>query len=282
MTDKPTEGTEATAEIVEVSPALAETWLSRNPNNRNLRRPVVDGYARDMEAGRWRLNGETLKFSADGQLYDGQHRLNAIVQAGATVPMVIVRGLTPDVMPTVDAGAKRTYSDALKLTGEENTATLAAVCRRAVMWERGMRTNTGAIRPTPLEMDDWLTRHPEIRNSADLANRLASRERLPASVIGLCHWLSANSTATQRRPSSCASQTATASPPPTPSPSSATASPGYDCPADASTRPRASHRPSAHGTPTATARPAPSYRCRGVGSRTKTSQCRGEDGRNAS
>ncbi|MCH1867094.1 hypothetical protein [Nocardioides sp. CFH 31398] len=177
------------AEIVDVSPALAETWLSRNPNNRNLRRPVVDGYARDMEAGRWRLNGETLKFSADGQLYDGQHRLNAIVQSGATVPMVVVRGLTPDVMPTVDAGAKRTYSDALKLTGEENTATLAAVCRRAVMWERGMRTNTGAIRPTPLEMDDWLTRHPEIRNSADLANRLASRERLPASVIGLCHWL---------------------------------------------------------------------------------------------
>ncbi|WP_299057937.1 hypothetical protein [uncultured Nocardioides sp.] len=193
MTDQPTPAgypaAEPAVEIVEVSPALAETWLSRNPNNRNLRRPVVDGYARDMEAGRWRLNGETVKFSADGQLFDGQHRLNAIVQAGATVPMVIVRGLTPDVMPTVDAGAKRTYSDALKLTGEENTATLAAVCRRAVMWERGMRTNTGAIRPTPLEMDDWLTRHPEIRNSADLANRLASRERLPASVIGLCHWL---------------------------------------------------------------------------------------------
>lgn len=103
--------------------------------------------------------------------------------------MVVVRGLTPDVMPTVDAGAKRTYSDALKLAGEENTATLAAVCRRAVMWERGMRTNTGAIRPTPLEMDDWLARNPEIRTSAELANRLASRERLPASVIGLCHWL---------------------------------------------------------------------------------------------
>ncbi|WP_344008681.1 hypothetical protein [Nocardioides lentus] len=130
-----------------------------------------------------------MKFSADGKLLDGQQRLTALVQAQISTPMVVVRGLTPDVMPTVDAGAKRNYSDALKLTGEENTATLAAVCRRAVMWERGMRTNTGAIRPTPLEMDDWLARNPEIRTSAELANRLASRERLPASVIGLCHWL---------------------------------------------------------------------------------------------
>jgi hypothetical protein len=178
-----------TVEIVEVSPELAESWLSKNPNNRNLRRSVVDGYARDMSAERWALNGETVKFAADGHLFDGQHRLNAIIVSGTTVPMVVVRGLSPDVMPTVDAGAKRSYSDALKLQGEDNTSTLAAVARRAVMWERGMRTNTGAIRPTPLEMNDFLERHPEIRTSADLASRLASRESLPASVYGLCHFL---------------------------------------------------------------------------------------------
>ncbi|GAB6983540.1 hypothetical protein [Nocardioides pyridinolyticus] len=184
-----------TVEIVEVSPATAEEWLSKNPNNRNLRRPVVDSYARDMSAGHWHLNGETVKFSTSGELFDGQHRLHAIVASGATVPMVVVRGLSPDVMPTVDAGAKRTYSDALKLQGEENTSTLAAVARRAVMWDRGMKTNTGAIKPTPLEMNDFLERHPEIRASAELAARLASRESLPASVYGLCHWLFAQTDA---------------------------------------------------------------------------------------
>lgn len=178
-----------TVEIVDVTPELAETWLSRNTNNRNVRRAVVDAYARDIESGRWRLNGETIKFGPGGQLLDGQHRLSAIVQADAAVAMVVVRGLADDVMPTVDTGAKRSYADALKLSGEDNTSTLAAVVRRAVMWERGMRTNTGAIRPTALEMDDFLERHPEIRSSADLASRLASRERLPASVIGLCHFL---------------------------------------------------------------------------------------------
>ncbi len=177
------------AEIVEVTPQLAETWLSRNLNNRNMRRAVVDSYCRDIEAGRWRLNGETIKFGPNGVLLDGQHRLSAVVQAGATIPMVVVRNLSDDVMATVDVGAKRSYADALKLAGEDNTPTLAAVVRRAVLWERGMRTNTGAIKPTALEMDDFLHRHPEIRTSADLASRLASRERLPASVIGLCHYL---------------------------------------------------------------------------------------------
>ncbi|MFW6869214.1 hypothetical protein ACOACQ_17635 [Nocardioides sp. CPCC 206347] len=176
-------------EIVDVTPELAETWLSRNPNNRNIRRAVVDGYARDIEAGRWRLNGETIKFGPRGQLLDGQHRLSAVAQTGVTIPMVVVRDLADDVMATVDTGAKRSYADALKLAGEENTSTLAAVVRRAVMWERGMRTNSGAIRPTALEMDDFLERNPGIRASADLASRLASRERLPASVIGLCHFL---------------------------------------------------------------------------------------------
>ncbi len=184
-----------TVEILDVDPHLAETWLARNPNNRNLRKAVVEGYARDMAAGRWRLNGETIKFAADGHLYDGQHRLNAVILANVTVPMVIVRGLSPDVMPTVDAGAKRSYSDALKLQGEENTSTLAAVARRAVMWERGMRTNTGSIKPTPLEMNDFIDRHPEIRTSAELAARLASRESLPASVYGLCHYLFAKTDA---------------------------------------------------------------------------------------
>ncbi|MCR1783115.1 hypothetical protein KVF89_11280 [Nocardioides carbamazepini] len=125
------------AEIVEVTPQLAETWLSRNTNNRNVRRSVIDAYARDIEAGRWRLNGETIKFGPSGVLLDGQHRLSAVVQADVAVPMVVVRNLGDHVMATVDTGAKRSYADALKLAGEENTTTLAAVVRRAVMWGAG-------------------------------------------------------------------------------------------------------------------------------------------------
>lgn len=178
-----------TVEITDVDPELAERWLARNPNNRNLRKAVVEGYARDMLSANWVLNGETIKFDNAGRLIDGQHRLSAVVTADVTVPMIIVRGIDPDYMDTVDAGAKRTYADALKLQGEDNTTTLAAIARRAVMWSKGARTNTGAIRPTPREMNAFLDANPQIRSSAELAARLSSRMLLPASVVGLCHWL---------------------------------------------------------------------------------------------
>lgn len=178
-----------TVEIVDVSPELAERWLAKNSNNRNIRKAVIDGYARDMTTGDWVLNGETLKFDTVGRLIDGQHRLSAVIAAGTTVPMIVVRGVEDSVMDTVDAGAKRTYADALKLQGEENTTTLAAVARRAVMWSKGARTNTGAIRPTPREMNAFLETNPSIRTSAEAAVRLSSRSLLPASVVGLCHWL---------------------------------------------------------------------------------------------
>lgn len=178
-----------TVKIIEVDPTTAESWLARNPNNRNVRKPVVDSYARDMVSGNWMLNGETIKFDTADRLIDGQHRLSAVVVADVTVPMVVMRGVDADVMDTVDVGAKRTYADALKLQGEENTTTLAAVVRRAVMWQKGARTNTGAVRPTAREMNSFIKTNPQIRTSAEIAARYATRTLLPASVIGLSHWL---------------------------------------------------------------------------------------------
>lgn len=181
--------TSPSVQIIEVTPAMAESWLTKNPNNRNLRMPVVQSYVRDMVSGNWMLNGETIKFDQSGKLIDGQHRLTAIVTADVTVPMVVMRGVDADVMDTVDVGAKRTYADALRLQGEDNTTTLAAVVRRAVMWQKGARTNTGSVRPTAREMNTFVTANPQIRTSADIAARYAAKSLLPASVIGLCHWL---------------------------------------------------------------------------------------------
>src|ERR1700712_1414339 len=105
-------------EVLDVSPSMAEEWLAKTPANRNIRRSAVDAYARDMLAGHWVLNGETVKISTTGHLLDGQHRLNAVVAAAVTVPMIVVSNIPAEVMATVDAGVKRTYADALRLQGE--------------------------------------------------------------------------------------------------------------------------------------------------------------------
>jgi hypothetical protein len=181
-----------TVEIVDVTPEIAEAWLSKNPNNRNLRGQVIASYARDMAAGSWVLNGETVKISVSGHLLDGQHRLSAVVEADVTVPMIVVNGIPSEAMPTVDTGAKRTYADALRLQGEENTSVLAAVTRRALLWERGYRTKTGSMTPTGLELNAFLAENRRLRTSAEVAVKIASRTLLPASIVGLAHWLLAD------------------------------------------------------------------------------------------
>lgn len=175
--------------VVAVTPEVAERWLGKNTTNRNIRPSAVRSYSRDMSSGNWHLNGETVKFAPDGTLLDGQHRLHAVIASGATVQMLVARGVRPEAMRTVDMGLRRRYADHLKINGFSNAPTLASLVRRAVMWEEGQYLNTGKIQPTAAEMDAFLEACPEIAYSAEIASKLSSRNLLPASVIGLAHWL---------------------------------------------------------------------------------------------
>jgi hypothetical protein len=188
--------------VVDVTPALAEKWLNQNTSNRNLRVNAVDAYARDMAAGNWAENGESIKFAKgrvlllDGQpplyggaLLDGQHRLWAISEANVTIKMLVVTGLKTGAQETMDDGRKRTLADALTLRNEHNAVALASVLRRILMWQRGQRRNTGAYTPTNAECLAFLEQHPETRESADISKSLRASTKLPSSVLGLTHWV---------------------------------------------------------------------------------------------
>lgn len=178
--------------IVAVTPELAAQWLAMNTRNRHLRKPDVAAYARDMLNQDWHLNGESIKFTPDGALLDGQHRLQAVIQAGVSVPMLVVRGVCEAAMPTIDTGITRKFSDVLTIDGVANSKTLAALIRRAVRWEAGQRYSTDRQRSTSAEMLEFLHTHPEIRDAAQFGDQYASRNLLPASVLGMAYWLFAS------------------------------------------------------------------------------------------
>lgn len=96
-----------------VTPAMALAWLERNKVNRKIRPYVVEKYAKDMAAGRWRMNGETLSFDADGNLANGQHRLNAIVTAN--VPVLLLIAFNVEGMETIDQPILRTGYDSMSM-----------------------------------------------------------------------------------------------------------------------------------------------------------------------
>lgn len=115
---------------VEVTPEMAEEWLTRNLINRNIRKSTVAQLAKTMQSNEWRLTAETLKFDRQGVLLDGQHRLLAIIESGMTVPFHVCEGLASDVKRHLDTGSKRSFRDVLKMDREDHPTVLAG----AAVW----------------------------------------------------------------------------------------------------------------------------------------------------
>lgn len=179
-----------TITVMDIGPDTAERWLKLNVRNRNLSPKVVSAYARDMAAGRWVENGESIKFAKDGTLLDGQHRLAAIVKSGAVVRIAVAEGLAAFTQDTMDTGRKRTTGDMLGINGETSSNVLAAVVRRALAWEVGDKQLSLNVSYTNSECADFLVKHPEIRDSVQVA--LHVRRKFPyvtTAVAGLSHWV---------------------------------------------------------------------------------------------
>ncbi|MFC9497702.1 hypothetical protein [Streptomyces sp. NPDC056982] len=180
-------------ELVDVTPDMASTWLLRNVKNRNLRKGMAAQYGRDMTAGEWTINGSTVVFAEDGTLIDGQHRLSAIAAIDspkASFPLLVVRGVVEQAKRTIDGGAKRTMGDRLKIDDAAgNTTVLAALLRRAHMWDRGYYMNVGAASPTSSEMYKYLEDNPGVLWSSEFAVSARRLILAPTSVVAIAHWV---------------------------------------------------------------------------------------------
>jgi len=169
-----------------ITPEDATRLLDRNDSNRNIRARVVSAYARDMESGRWLTTGETIKLGHNGELLDGQHRLEAIVTTGIAQRMLVVRDLDPEARRVIDTGAIRTGGDALRMAGMGggNPYALAAAARLYALWESGRLTHMtsgtrGEDRATHQEILDVVTRRPDLLDAVHDATRDYQRIGIP-------------------------------------------------------------------------------------------------------
>jgi len=114
-------------EIANITPGMAMVLLERNPKNRHLTRTRVEVYARDIVANAWQFNNHGIALSSSGELFDGQHRLHAVICARRAVMMLVVCGLDEAVRATIDQGRPRSVSDNLHiLDGRTDGARLVA------------------------------------------------------------------------------------------------------------------------------------------------------------
>lgn len=120
--------------ILDIDPDLATEMLQRNVNNqRKVINATVERYAADMSSGAWRLTHQGIAFNAAGHLNDGQHRLQAVITSGTTIPMLVFFTSSGEREMTVtDTGKGRTALDAAHVLGwEADKDTMATIAQMA-------------------------------------------------------------------------------------------------------------------------------------------------------
>lgn len=133
-----------TAKIEVVTPSKAKAWLALMGANRTVKEASVAMYAGDMANGSWKLSPQGIAFDEKGNLFDGQHRLLAVVRCDLSIPMLILRGFPVKqgkmkTMDVVDCGAIRSLPDRLKLMGcyAGNPNLVCAIARQIAMMAMG-------------------------------------------------------------------------------------------------------------------------------------------------
>lgn len=176
-----------TSEIVKVTPEIAELWLGKNTRNRPLKKFKIIQYTRDMAAGRWQTTGEAIKFAEDGQLLDGQNRLHAVINSGATIETLVVHGLAVPAQDVMDSGAARSVSDALAIQGVANTKKITSAARIAMA--REVNSPLNSMRFSNSETQDWILANVDIIDSPNNLGHGRSRQLpLTPAVATYCYW----------------------------------------------------------------------------------------------
>jgi hypothetical protein len=176
----------------DITPELASEWLKLNTLNRPKKLLKIALYAADMKADHWPRTGATICFSRSGRLLDGQNRLQAIVDSGVTVRMLVVWELDDDIFDVIDGGARRTGSDVLVIEGYEGwTAACGATAARLAMNMMSGRLPY-ALTYSPQNVRRFVNDQPDLMGSVQFIQSVPRRPApLPHSAAAALHFFMA-------------------------------------------------------------------------------------------
>lgn len=136
-------------EVVSLTPVLAQLLLERNKHNRRVSKRNARGLASDIAAGRFIFNGASITVQKNGDLGDGQHRCEAVIETGKPITIVMVFGVEKAARYTIDTGKSKSAADMLHMKGFDYSKVHAAVMSFYLeMKSTGSLTQGGSTAPT--------------------------------------------------------------------------------------------------------------------------------------
>lgn len=193
------------AEVVTVTPELAQLILNNNEGNRDLRQSLVATIAADIEGGRWDLNGEAIIIAKDGTLNDGQHRLSAVLECGRPIRTFVVFGANRDSRFTVDsAAAVRTAGDFLAMDGGVTSAQVCAtVAKNLNIYRRGYKYFNGRSGNSSIQPTKTMIRAEYLDHAKDIDRAVAECKNGVGRKFGVASMATAHVLIHRRNPVEC-------------------------------------------------------------------------------
>lgn len=181
---------------VYISPRLAGEMLefsqrgavNKKNKNRKLSRTKINKYVDAMKNGKWCLTGEPVIISADGEILNGHHRLQACLEAGVGFIATITYGVTDDLsFAHIDVGNMRSRAQVLEMAGVKVSA---SVLSRVAMLAKAfdMTKNLFDFRGTqgtsfqPAEILSYVEEHEELALSVDFVSKIVKRHKRESQV----------------------------------------------------------------------------------------------------
>lgn len=173
-----------------MTPEIARYLLrEHNTDNRPLRPGRTDYYEKIIVNGRWRLTHQGVAMDSRGVLQDGQHRLQAIVDAAdeldddsIKVPMPFFVGMPPENFSAIDEGLNRSAMDLFTKGGVKYGSILTTMVRLAIAFnDQAPRRRIRENQPNDVILQFYAD------NNSELMGECAK--------FGSVHWKKAFSTA---------------------------------------------------------------------------------------
>jgi hypothetical protein len=173
-----------------IGPEAAKQLLSTyHVDYRKYRPSYGEGLARDMAAGNWIDDGSPIRVDCQGNLFDGQHRLNAVIKSNTTQEFSFVVGLPVSAYDTTDTGLARSFADSLRRRGYKNATMRTALTKLIERWESGKGLGD-TKRLTMSEVEAVHDKHVDtISRALSLSVGSVNRCNLPGALLAFSWWL---------------------------------------------------------------------------------------------
>jgi len=181
------------AEIVSITPAVAEDWLASMGPNRRLNESNVSRLELDMAKNNWFDNGDPIRFDRKGRLRDGQHRLHALVRSGKTYSFHVIRNLDEKALQIVDTGKSRSFGDILAMREGAHAVSpslarkIAATAKMVWHYDNGSILSSGQA-VSHSELEQTLRTHRDLPSAVET---VAAGTVQPHALLAFVYTLAA-------------------------------------------------------------------------------------------